>query len=283
MHMNDESRPVKAAPVSTGVPARTGAQSTASTVDLMSHALAYARAGLDVLPLTPGGKTPLGALAPHGKDDASSDDEQVRDWWVQCPTANIGVRPALGVVVVDVDPRDGGATALVELTRPHGGLSPTWTAWTGGNGLHAWFRAAGPFKKKMCRGVDLKGHAGYVVAPPSLHPSGNRYVWANDLPIADAPPWLVALMRKPVLPLRPMLGVLGGVAGARADDALVGVVARARTGGRNDALHWAGCRAAERGSPPALVAKLRRAAVDVGLPADEIERTLTSAAGVSHA
>jgi len=256
---------------------------SASTVDLMSHALAYARVGLDVLPLTPGGKTPLGRLVPHGKDEATHDAEQVRDWWAQCPDANIAIRPAPGVVVVDVDPRDGGASALVALTRPHGGLSPTWAAWTGGGGLHAWFRAPGPYKRKLCRGVDLKGHDGYVVAPPSLHPSGTRYVWANDLPIADAPAWLVALMRKPVAPLRPALGVLGGVASARADDALVGVVARARFGGRNDALHWAGCRAAERGSPPALVAKLRGAGLDVGLPADEIERTLASAAGVSHA
>jgi len=274
-----ESRPLQGA-ANDLAGGRIKAQSTAA--NLMSNALAYARAGLDVLPLAPGGKTPLGALVAHGKDDASSDVEQVRDWWCQCPDANIGVRPAVGVVVVDVDPRDGGATALVELTRPHDGLTPTQCAWTGGNGLHAWYQAAGPFKGKLCRGVDLKGHGGYVVAPPSLHPSGKRYVWANDLPIAEAPPWLVALMRKPVLPLRPVLGVLGGVASARADDALVGVVARARTGGRNDALHWAACRAAERGSPPALVAKLHRAAVNVGLPAEEVERTLTSAAGVAH-
>jgi len=249
----------------------------------MSHALGYARVGLDVLPLTPGGKAPLVlAGSAHGKDDASSDVEQVRDWWVQRPDANIGIRPAVGVVVVDVDPRSGGASALVTLTRPQGGLSPTWTAWTGGGGLHCWYRAAGPFRARLCEGVDLKSHSGYVVVPPSLHPSGTRYVWANDLPIAEAPPWLVALMRKPVMPLRPALGVLGGVASARADDALVGVVARARTGGRNDALHWAACRAAERGSPPALVGKLRRAGTNVGLPAEEIERTLASAAGVAR-
>ena len=248
--------------------------------DLMTHALAYARAGHEVFPVEPGGKRPICA---HGKDEATTDAELIRDWWVQHPVANIGLRPPVGVLVVDVDPRNGGASALVELTRPHGGLSPTWTAYTGGGGLHAWFRAPGPYKHALCCGVDLKGHDGYIVAPPSLHPSGTRYVWVNDLPIADAPPWLAALVRKPVRPLRPALGVLGGVASARADDALVGVVARARSGGRNDALHWAGCRAAERGSPPALVAKLRGAGLDVGLPADEIERTLASAAGVSHA
>jgi len=167
----------------------------------MSNALAYARAGLDVLPLTPGGKTPLGALVPHGKDDASSDTQQIRDWWVQCPTANIGVRPAEGVVVVDVDPRAGGATALVELTRPYGGLSPTWTAWTGGGGLHAWYRAMGPLRARLCAGVDLKHRTGYVVAPPSVHPSGKRYVWGNTTPIAEAPPWLAAMMHRAPRPL----------------------------------------------------------------------------------
>jgi len=54
---------------------------------------------------------------------------------VQHPDANIGLRPPVGTVVVDVDPRAGGASALVELTRPHGGLVPTWTAYTGGGGL----------------------------------------------------------------------------------------------------------------------------------------------------
>jgi len=279
-----ERRPVEEAPP-TGFASRQAAspEGNATAPNLLSHAVAYARAGLDVLPLTPGGKAPLVlAGSAHGKDDASTDVEQVRDWWVQRPDANIGIRPAVGVVVVDVDPRDGGASTLVELSRPHGGLTPTWTAWTGGGGLHAWYRAAGPLRARLCRGLDLKTHSGYVVAPPSLHPNAKRYVWANDLPIAEAPPWLVALMRKPVLPLRPALGVLGGVASARADDALVGVVARARTGGRNDALHWAACRAAERGSPPALVAKLRDAGLDVGLPADEVGRTLVSAAGVAR-
>ncbi len=264
-------------------------QGTASTHDdtpsgyrpcMMAHALDDARAGHAVLLLQTRGKRPV---TDNGKDDATTDVELLRDLCVQHPGANNGWCPPEGTVVVDVDTGDGGAQALYELTRPHGGLIPTLTAWTGGGGLHAWYRAPGPYKRKLCRGVDLKSHTGYVVVPPSLHASGRRYVWANDLPIADAPPWLVALMRKPVMPLRPVLGVLGGVASARADDALVGVVARARSGGRNSALHWAACRAAERGSPPALVAKLARAGAEVGLPADEIERTLTSAAGVSHA
>ena len=197
-----ERRPQTEAP-STGTANRQAAESTSDSTapDLMSHALAYARAGLDVLPLTPSGKTPLGALAPHGKDDATHDVAQVLDWWVQCPTANIGIRPAVGVVVVDVDPRNDGASALVTLTRPHGGLSPTWTAWTGGGGLHAWYRAMGPLRARLCAGVDLKHRTGYVVAPPSVHPSGKRYVWGNTTPIAEAPPWLAAMMHRAPRPL----------------------------------------------------------------------------------
>ncbi len=273
--MNDESRPVKAAPVSTGVPARTGAEPTASafSADLLSHVLGYARAGLDVLPLTPGGKTPLGTLVPHGKDDASHDVEQVRDWWVQHPTANIGIRPAVGVVVLDVDPRNGGASALVELTRPHGGLSPTWTAWTGGGGLHAWYRAAGPFKAKLCDGVDLKTHTGYVVVPPSLHPSGRRYVWANDLPIAEAPAWLAAILAAP--PPRPLPTVTAGTFSGAHDDGLVRLVAEPGAD-RHNRLYWATRRAVEGGRLTAeLRGRLVVAASSLGEP--EAQRTIECA------
>jgi len=273
-----ERRPRAEAP-STGFASHQAAESTSestasgSTMDLLGHALAYARAGLDVLPLTPGGKAPLGLLVLHGKDDASSDVEQVRDWWVQCPTANIGVRPALGVVVVDVDPRAGGATALVELTRQHGGLTPTRAAWTGGGGLHAWYLAAGPLKGKLCNGVDLKTHSGYVVAPPSLHPSGKRYVWGNNLPIAPAPAWLTAMMAAP--PPRPLPRVSGSLFSGARDEGLLRLVA-APGGDRHNRLYWATLRAVEEGRlTPELRGRLVVAAASLG--ADEAQRTIECA------
>src|SRR5688500_5210499 len=93
----------------------------------VEHTVAYARAGLRVLPLhwsTPAGcscrrpdctspaKHPL---TEHGKDDATTDVKKVATWWTIWPQANIGLRPAEGVVVLDVDPRHGGATALAAL------------------------------------------------------------------------------------------------------------------------------------------------------------------------
>ena len=252
-----------------------GSQSTVSgsTVDLLGHALAYARAGLDVLPLTPGGKTPLGTLVPHGKDAATHDVEQVRDWWVQRPDANIGIRPALGLVVLDVDPRNGGASALVELTRPHGGLSPTWTAYTGGGGLHAWYRAAGPLRARLCDGADLKHHAGYVVAPPSLHSSGKRYCWGNDLPIAEAPAWLAAMMAAP--PPRPLPRVSGSLFSGANDDGLIRLVA-APGGDRHNRLYWATLRAVEEGRLT-LELRGRLVAAAASLGEDEAQRTIECA------
>ena len=246
-----------------------------SAVDLGTHAIGYARAGLEVFPLNPGGKTTLVKLAPHSHLDATSDVDQVRDWWVQAPDANIGIRPAVGIVVVDVDPRDGGATKLAALVAQHGHLAPTWTAWTGAVGLHAWYRAPGPYRGKLCLGLDLKSHSGYVVAPPSLHASGRRYEWANELPIAVAPRWLAELMVAPPIPLR---SVHAGMVSGAGDDGLVAFVAASQSGERSDRLYWAAMRAGERGTLAAVGARLHADALAVGLTEHEAALTIASAA-----
>ena len=42
-------------------------------------------------------------------------------------------------------------------------------------------------------GIDVRGTGGYVVVPPSIHPSGRRYTWSVDSAntFADAPQWLL--------------------------------------------------------------------------------------------
>ncbi len=255
--------------------------------DLASHAAAYARAGLAVLPLhtpadggcscgAPGclsvGKHPRTA---HGKDDATTDIRKIAAWWTCWPEANVGVRPPEGVVVLDVDLRAGGPTALVALLTQQGRhLPPTLTANTGGGGLHAWYSCAPPYRGQLCAGVDIKSSSGYLVAPPSPHASGRRYMWANELPIAPAPPWLRQLIRRPTTLKQNIRSV---PAGGSADDGLIRVVATAAQGGRNRALHWAACRAADRGAPADLIDQLRDAARSVGLADAEIERTIRSA------
>jgi len=136
---------------------------------------------------------------------------------------------------------------------------------------HAWYRAAGPFRAKLCDGVDLKSHTGYLVAPPSLHPTGRCYGWGNNLPIAPAPAWLAAMMSAP--PPRPLLPrVSGSLFAGAGDDGLLRLVA-APGGDRHNRLYWASRRAVEEGRlTPELRGRLVVAAASLG--EDEAQRTI---------
>jgi hypothetical protein len=167
--------------------------------DLAGHALLYARNGWEVLPLR--GKLPLipgahptgdplrgrckGTCGRHGHGvlDATSDLATVDAWWSRWPNANIGIRVPEHCFVLDVDPRHGGDARLRELEAANGLLPATMTAYSGrgDGGRHIWFTHPGGHLSaaRLPRGLDLKTHAGYVVAPPSIHPdTGGRYRWA---------------------------------------------------------------------------------------------------------
>lgn len=169
---------------------------------LRDAALGYADAGLYVLPLQVRAKQPLGSLVPNGLHDATPELAQVLRWWTAIPSANIGIAcgPS-GLVVLDIDPRNGGDDDLAELEATLGPLPPTLEAHTGGGGLHYLFRHPGSgLKGKASPGIDVKDR-GYIVAPPSIHPSGGQYVWSVDgdpdeIALAELPDaWKEALSR----------------------------------------------------------------------------------------
>jgi hypothetical protein len=51
-------------------------------------------------------------------------------------------------------------------------------------------------------GIDVRGEGGYILAPPSLHPSGRTYSWSVDSSdsFEDAPDWLIVLVTSKVHP-----------------------------------------------------------------------------------
>jgi len=171
--------------------------------DIGVHAIEYAVRGWRVFPLR--GKIPAIAGG-RGVLDATTDLDQIATWWSgRYAGANIGVRLPDPVMVVDVDPRNGGAESLARLLARYGPLPPTLTAESGrgDGGCHRYFRRpAGKTSSKLLGGgIDLKTNAGYVVAPPSVHPdSGQPYAWSDRSPIADPPGWLVDLIRPPAAP-----------------------------------------------------------------------------------
>ena len=53
---------------------------------------------------------------------------------------------------------------------------------------------------EIAPGVDVLGDGGMVIAPPSIRKDG-VYRWLHDLPIADAPDWLIELVRRKPRPV----------------------------------------------------------------------------------
>lgn len=161
----------------------------------------YARLGLPVFPVhwvedgrcscgtaccSNPGKHPFGKVVPRGHLDATTDLAEIEECWSALPLANIGIRTGevSGLVVLDVDPRNGGDASLERLQGGIGKLPPTLTVKTGGGGYHLYFRyplSGGKIAAKLdgYPGIDVKADGGYVLAPPSSHISGRRYEWAR--------------------------------------------------------------------------------------------------------
>ena len=162
---------------------------------LLRSALALAQRGAHVLPCSPGGKTPATA---RGFKDATIDPAAMVRWWAKCDY-NIGLATGRvsGFFVVDVDGHDGEA-ALRSLEGENGALPQTVEVITGGGGRHLYFSmpstAIANSVGKIAPHIDIRGDGGYVLAPPSVHPSGRRYAWSVDSAskIAEAPAWLLA-------------------------------------------------------------------------------------------
>lgn len=162
---------------------------------MLQAALELAEAGWAVFPVDRFTKSPLVA---HGVYAATTDEAQLRAWWATYPDANPAVAVPPNCVVLDVDPRKGGNETLERLEREHGPIQ-TLSVRTGGGGWHLFFEipeGAASNQVSIAPGLDTRAEGGYVVAAGAVHASGATYEWANDLPPAPAPAWLLAAARK---------------------------------------------------------------------------------------
>ena len=197
---------------------------------MLGAALAFARHGHPVLPLTrpvrvngrlvcscrkavdciSPGKHPFARLVPNGLLSASTDEAVIRKWFTDEPNANLGVVTDK-LVVLDIDPRHDGDSSLADLERDHD-FPATWRVLTGGGGEHVLFAcpagveinsSTAAMNRILGPGVDIRARNGYIVAPPSRHISGRHYAWSvdhhpADIPIAEAPAWLIERLAAPV-------------------------------------------------------------------------------------
>jgi hypothetical protein len=139
---------------------------------------------------------------------ATTDADEIRRDFRRWPHANVGIVTGAesGFFVVETDTAEGhgdgvdGAAALAKLESEHGAVPVTREAESPSGSIHRLFKHPGPgFKIKNSAsvigpGIDVRGDGGMVVAPPSMKPGKGVYIWRNDLPIADAPQWLLDLV-----------------------------------------------------------------------------------------
>jgi hypothetical protein len=169
--------------------------SRCAQMPLVDKALELAALGYKVFPLAPGEKVPFAGS--RGANDATTDPQQIRQWWSNNPLANIGIATD-GLLVIDCDPEDGGPNQW-EL-KNHDRLSTAPSTKTP-RGRHYFFAVSGVRPKssvgQIAPHVDIKAGAGsYVVAPGSFV-NDNLYYSETALPLrtelALAPAWLIEI------------------------------------------------------------------------------------------
>jgi len=161
--------------------------------DVPGWATRYLGIGWNVIPVGRDKRPALGSWKEYQTRRVT--EGEIRRWWTERPAAGVAILTGAlsGVIVVDADSEEG-SRAVRKLMN-----GPTLEARTGGGGTHYYFRHPGgrvPSLVRFMPGVDCRGDGGYVVAPPSGHPSGGLYSWVNwgTVP-APLPPALAARLR----------------------------------------------------------------------------------------
>lgn len=149
---------------------------------LRQQAVEYAELNYYVLPLRQRDKTPYTKFAKQGHWSATNDPKVIDAWWQQNPLLNIGIFCERSeVIVLDVDFNRLGEEAWDFYENK---LPDTYGVATG-HGAHFYYRCSRGmwFPKELCPGIDIK-YRGYVVAPPSIHPNGLKYM-PNAVPLSN--------------------------------------------------------------------------------------------------
>jgi hypothetical protein len=196
-------------------------------------ALDLARQNVPVFPCKPADKRPY---TQHGFKDASTDPDQIYEWWKQWPDALVGVptgdRFVLDLDLQHVEAQQFYAKANLPLTRTH---------ITRSSGRHLLFRPHPDFKcsqGKIHPHVDTRGAGGYIIWWPCI---GLDVMHRGAL--AEVPEWLLKQLNQ--IPPRDLSQPVRPIRSHKDIEPLIGVSLRAKEGERNSACFWTACRLVE--------------------------------------
>lgn len=152
----------------------------------------YHATGFSIFPLRQKEKRPLGEWKKYQYNPPTISEldqwekEYLKNNWA-IVTGKIS-----GIVVIDID--------NVEAYQKSGVVFPETPTVSTGKGFHLYFKHPGILIPNGVQTVrdwfDVRGDGGYVVAPPSIHPNGNKYKWVDnqspwDINFAALPKWLI--------------------------------------------------------------------------------------------
>lgn len=174
-------------------------------MNVTPYALLYLNKGLSVIPLLPREKRP--AIPWKEYQSRLPTEEEVKEWFSK--DRNIGIvcgRVSGNLVVIDFDSVELFDEWYKRIDSEYPELRDvvmsTWIVETG-KGIHVYLRLSDPSLvpstkvKVEGKPIDIKGEGGYVVAPPSIHPSGKEYKFRLgpniDIAVIEPNTWRVLL------------------------------------------------------------------------------------------
>jgi Bifunctional DNA primase/polymerase, N-terminal len=273
---------------------------------VLRQALAHARSNLRVFPCQPGSKVPD---TPHGYLDATTDRDQILEWFAGRPDRNIATPTGSpGYDVLDIDYRGEAGNGFAAWRRLyHAGLldSVSFAVRTPSGGAHYYFAGTDQRTAHLSvHHVDFLAQGGYVMLPPSWIDGKGGYAVTETFPAQGRLDWAAAVRvidpsreypaSRPLPPVEDLAHLAGRQAAERGTppphlltteqriEALARWVAAQREGNRNSGLFWAANRALEAGQGADL-SPLAAAARQAGLADPEITTTLNSARRTTQA
>jgi len=153
------------------------------TDELRRTALEWRRNGYSVFPIELRGKRPLVKWSAYA--NAPAPVSQLMRWF----KGNLNMAVACGgekhLTVVDFDTQSGYYKTLSQVDGDIRGIIDRTYKVKTGRGMHVYFNVESRSRKNVKEKIDVKGDGGYVLVPPSLHPSGSIYTQMPGTCVAD--------------------------------------------------------------------------------------------------
>jgi len=141
----------------------------------------YRSQNLNIIPIRYRDKVPIGEWKRYQSEVVS--EEEIQRIFLSGAAVNLGVVCGAisgNLVVIDFDDRSTYRKYFSWAEKE------TFVVETG-KGVHVYFKTDYPVRgfKIQELNIDVKGEGGYIVAPPSIHPSGREYRALSNLPITS--------------------------------------------------------------------------------------------------